>query len=132
MKSVRWIEPIFTQSEIKMGDRVCPTKGNIDFHFKTIHKESETNHQISKVFDQDQLFQLDDKTTYFKANFKEQSEFIMACIRAMSLIIVGQHMDWNQRNTLFRSGVSRMTTLVIFTSDQEEILHTLYMCTSTA
>ena len=147
-----------TSSKIKMGDGVCPTKGKINFHFKALKKNDEENVSnkstmiqkensenkkcksiVPKYFSNPNLnLQMDDKSTYFKAKSKEQSEYLMSVIGAKSLIMIGQHIGWDGRKTVFRSGIARMTTLkgvtrmIVYTSDHEELLRCLYMCTSNA
>ena len=79
-------------SEIKMGDGICPTNGKINFHFKAIKRNEEKNSSESTMIHHESSenkkckyipsknisnflkLQMDDKTTYFKANSKEQSE----------------------------------------------------------
>ena len=147
-----------TSSKIKMGDGVGPTKGKINFHFKALKKNDEENVSnestmiqkensenkkcksiVPKYFSNPNLnLQMDDKSTYFKAKSKEQSEYLMSVIGAKSLIMIGQHIGWDGRKTVFRSGIARMTTLkgvtrmIEYTSDHEELLRCLYMCTSNA
>ena len=120
-----------------MGDGVHPSKGKIDYPFKVIQNESDdenpndnhdTNHFSSDLnqFSSDsnelkneensknksiKLFQFYDKAEYNQVWNVEQSENVMACRRAKSLIMFGQCMDWNRRTTLFLSGVSRITTM---------------------
>ena len=68
----------------------------------------------------------------------EQSKYLMSILSAKSVIVVGQFMDWNRGSTLFITVLARMTTMkgittmVVFSSDQSEILHFLKMCTPTA
>ena len=62
----------------------------------------------------------------------------MSIIGAKSLIMIGQYIGWDGRRTVFRSGAARMTTLkgvtkmIVYTSDHEELIQCLYMCTSNA